>query len=160
MESRGANWRCLPVPGGSQKACVLSPNPEDLQDAFGSGQPCIVGGVQECPGGEACVPVGEESSAGFCATSPAYGSNPLINVLRFTSVEALLVGVLDAVVQIGAILLVLAVVYVGFLFVKAQGKEDEIKKAREAFVWTVIGGLLVLGAQGLALIIQATVQSL
>jgi hypothetical protein len=68
--------------------------------------------------------------------------------------------VLKAVVQIGSILLVLALVWVGFLFVMAQGAEEKIRDARGALVWTVIGGMLLLGARAISEVIQATVQTL
>lgn len=84
----------------------------------------------------------------------------LINPLKVDSIEKLLALILAAVVQIGSILLVLALVYVGFLFVAAQGNTEQLKKAREALVWTVIGGIVLLGAQAIALVIQSTVQGL
>lgn len=67
---------------------------------------------------------------------------------------------LKAVVDIGVIVLTLAIVYVGFLFVKAQGNEEQLRSARSALMWTVIGGLVLLGAQTIGMVIQSTVNSL
>jgi len=83
--------------------------------------------------------------------------NPLNNI---ASLPDFLNAILDAVVQLGSIVLVLAIVYVGFLFVKAQGKEEEIKNARDALMWTVIGGLILLGAKTVGLVITSTVGAL
>lgn len=84
----------------------------------------------------------------------------LVNPLKVDSLEGLLGLILDAVIQIGTIVLVLAIIWVGFLFVKAQGKPEELAKARQAFIWTIIGGLILLGAKGIMEVIQATVNTL
>jgi hypothetical protein len=67
---------------------------------------------------------------------------------------------MQAVVQIGVIALVLALVYTGFLFASAQGNEEKIKTARHALFWVVIGGLILLGAETIALIVDATAKAL
>lgn len=79
--------------------------------------------------------------------------NPLTNT---PSLMALLNTLLGAIVQLAAIGLVLMLVWVGFLFVQAQGKEEKIKAARHTLYWVVIGGLILLGAQTISLIIEAT----
>ncbi|MBI4086552.1 hypothetical protein HY416_01065 [Candidatus Kaiserbacteria bacterium] len=52
------------------------------------------------------------------------------------------------------------IMYSGFLYVTAQGKPDQITKATKAFTWTIIGAVIVLGAQVLLTIITNTVHSL
>jgi len=69
-------------------------------------------------------------------------------------------AIIDAIVQLGAIILVLAIIYVGFKFVTAQGNEEKIREARGALVWTVIGGLILLGAEAISIVIQQTVGGL
>lgn len=68
--------------------------------------------------------------------------------------------ILDAIITLGTIVLVLALVWVGFLFVFAQGAEEKIRDARSALLWTVLGGLLLLGAKAISLVIQSTVEAL
>lgn len=51
-------------------------------------------------------------------------------------------------------------VYVGYLFVSARGEPGEITKARQALLWTVVGALILLGAQVIAYGIRETVQAL
>ncbi len=77
-----------------------------------------------------------------------------------TSLAALLVRVLDFVVAVGAMVVALMMVYVGYLFVTARGNPGEIAKAKDAFVWTVIGALIVLGSKAIAAGILATVEAL
>ncbi len=76
------------------------------------------------------------------------------------TLEGFFAILLDAVVNIGAILLVLALVWTGFLFVQAQGNEEKIRNARSALMWAVLGGLLLLGAQALSMVIKATIETL
>ena len=85
----------------------------------------------------------------------------LINPLGSgTSLSSFMTNILQFVINIGAIIVILMLVYVGFLFVVAQGNESKISEARNALLWTVIGALILLGAQAISLGIQATVQAL
>lgn len=91
--------------------------------------------------------------------SPSSGQT-LVNPLKVGTLPELLKLVLEAVVYIGSIILTLAIIWVGFKFVAAQGNPEKIKDARNALVWTLIGGLILLGAQAISLAIQSTVGSL
>ena len=85
----------------------------------------------------------------------------LINPLSAgTSLPAFLSSILQFVVQIGTIVVILMLVYVGYKFVVAQGKATEIQDARRMLTWTIIGALILLGAQVIASGIQATVTAL
>ncbi len=84
-------------------------------------------------------------------------TNPLNNI---NSLPDFMNAILDAVVQLGSIVLVFAIMYVGFKFVTAQGNEEEIRSARTALMWVVIGGLVLLGAKTVGLVITNTVQQL
>lgn len=95
------------------------------------------------------------------AVFPAQAEDTIPNPLSNTgTLEGLLEAFLQAVVQIGAVFLVLALVYVGFKFTQAQGKEEKIKEARNALFWVVIGGLILLGAELIAQMIAATAEQL
>lgn len=76
-----------------------------------------------------------------------------------TCVLVFLTNILKFVVQIGAIVVILMLVYVGFKFVTAQGKPGEIEAAKGMLLWTVIGALVLLGAEAIAMGIQATVEA-
>ena len=84
----------------------------------------------------------------------------LTNPLQAPDLVTLLQEILGYVTQIGGIFLVLMLVYVGFQFVMAQGNPEKVQSARTALLWTAIGGLLLLGAQALAIVIASTVAGL
>ncbi len=65
--------------------------------------------------------------------------------------------ILIGVIKIGLPVIALAIIYCGFLFVKAQGKPDELKKAKDALLYTVIGAALLLGAWAIAQLISNTI---
>lgn len=66
-------------------------------------------------------------------------------------------AVVKIVLVVGIPLLALAIIYAGFLFVKAQGNPEELTKAKNALLYAVIGGALLLGAFVIANAIQSTV---
>ena len=95
------------------------------------------------------------------STSGSGQNTTLINPLGAgTSLPVLLKDILQLIVQIGTVVIVLMLVYVGFLFVTARGEPGKITAAREALLWTVVGALILLGAQAISLGIQSTVQAL
>ena len=73
---------------------------------------------------------------------------------------AFLTNILKFVIQIGTIVVVLMVVFVGYKFVAARGNDAKLIEARQMLLWTVVGALILLGAQAIALTIQATVQAI
>ncbi len=87
-------------------------------------------------------------------------SNSLQNPLSVSSIQDLIAALLKAIVEISLPILTLFIVYSGFLFVTAQGKEAQITKARDNFVYVIIGAILILGAWELANIIGGTVSQI
>ena len=100
------------------------------------------------------------STLSFAADPPANSSKIVSNPLKVTSIVDFISLVLTEVVKVGAVLCVLALVYVGFLFVKARGSDSELTKAKEALWGTIIGIALLLGAQIIASIIKGTTDAL
>lgn len=98
-----------------------------------------------------------EGGAGQETGNPGGG---LVNPLEATSVEALIAMLMGLIVRIGAIFVVVMIIYTGYKFVAAQGKESEIREARQALLWTLIGGVILLGAQVIATVIQGTVNDI
>lgn len=72
----------------------------------------------------------------------------------------LLTKILKFVIQIGTIVVIFMLVYVGYLFVAAQGKEEKIREARNALLWTIVGALILLGSEAIAEGIRLTAQAL
>ena len=107
--------------------------------------------AQTTPGGN---PPGGVSPGG----NPGDGlTNPLKDI---DTLPEFLNAILGGIVQIGTIILIMMLVYVGFLFVAARGNAEKIQGAKSALLWTVIGGLILLGATAIQLVIEGTVNSL
>jgi len=106
-----------------------------------------------------CLPAGITLAAGGATNT---GTNiTLINPLGAgTDLSELVDDILQFVINIGSIVIIFMLVYIGYLFVMAQGAEAKLTKAKEAIKWTIIGALILLGAQAISLGIQATVQAL
>ena len=59
------------------------------------------------------------------------------------------------ILTIGLPLAALMIIFSGFKFVTAGGNEEQIKKARQMFYWTIIGAAVIIGARVIA---EAVVQ--
>lgn len=153
-------------PGDVQGTCVESgggviTGDEAYQNAIANGyrktaQACSVNGAggSGCAFGDICF-AENDSDTGFC-----YSNKGLVNLLKFNSVPELINGILELMVRIGSILLVFFLVLTGFKFVAAQGNPEAVSQARTALMWVLIGGLILVAAQALSLVIGAAITSL
>ena len=82
------------------------------------------------------------------------------NPIGLDTIQDLLAAILSAIVQIAIPFLVLAVMWVGFLFVAARGNPNKLADARQALFYTLIGALIILGAQTLSVILSGTISQL
>jgi hypothetical protein len=88
------------------------------------------------------------------------GSTTLLNPLGTgTTLWQLTINVMNFLIQIGAVVIVFMVVYVGFLFVTARGEPAALTTAKKALLWTIIGGVILLGAKAITLGVCATAQA-
>jgi len=55
---------------------------------------------------------------------------------------------------IGLPIVVIMIIWAGFLFVSSQGSEEKLKTAKTTLFWAVIGALLVVGAFAIAIAIE------
>lgn len=88
------------------------------------------------------------------------GSGTIVNPIKSQTIMELIRKILEGVVKIGLPIVVLAIIYCGFLFVKARGNSDELKKAKSALVSTLIGAAILLGSWAIAELITDTVKAL
>ncbi len=88
---------------------------------------------------------------GFVLRNPL-GAN--MNIYTFVG------NILNFVVKIGTVVVIFMIIYSGFLFIKAQGDSTEISSAKQTFYWTVIGGVVLIGARALAGVVCNTAASL
>lgn len=106
-------------------------------------------------------------NAGTQSTGDTTGSTKLVNPLDESScsndgtcLSSFLKSILEFVVKIGSIVVVLMIVYVGYKFVAAQGEPAKITEARNMLLWTIVGALILLGAQAIATGIEATIKAI
>ena len=88
------------------------------------------------------------------------GSANLQNPLSFGSITEVLLTILDVLIIFMVPIIILFIIYAGFLYVTARGNQSTIETAHRTLLYAVIGGLLILGARALLAVIQGTVNQL
>ncbi|HEY9586251.1 MAG TPA: hypothetical protein VJJ27_01235 [Candidatus Paceibacterota bacterium] len=73
----------------------------------------------------------------------------------------LITKVLEKVIMpIGGTIVVLMIIWSGFLFVKARGNDEKLKEARKSLTHAVIGAAILLGAVAIATAVENTINAL
>jgi hypothetical protein len=83
-------------------------------------------------------------------------NNPLGNI---DSVEEVLVILLNAFIVIATPIVVLFIIYAGFLYVTARGNAEQTKLATTALTYAIIGAVILLGAVAISEIVANLVNS-
>ena len=93
---------------------------------------------------------------------PAAVDQPITiaNPLSSKTLIELIQKILEGVLKIGMPIVVLAIIYCGFLFVSAQGNPEKLGEAKRALLYTLIGAAILLGSWAIALLITSTVKAL
>jgi hypothetical protein len=81
----------------------------------------------------------------------------LCNPLNTETVNEFIVKVIEVLIVFAVPIIVLFIMYSGFLFVTARGDVEQIKTARRALLWSVLGGVIALGAKLIIEVIQGTI---
>lgn len=84
-------------------------------------------------------------------------SSKINNPIAADNFADLLTLILEIVVQIGTPIVILSIIWVGFLFIKAQGNSGAIQKAREALLWVLVGAAIIIGCNVIVRLVQGTV---
>jgi hypothetical protein len=115
-----------------------------------------------CAADNQTVPAGDQTTPAANQTVPAGNQTTaaLTNPLQVASLTDLIAKVTQTVVVLGGMFLTFMLIYTGFLFVMARGNEEKVSSARTALLWTVVGGILLLGANAIAIAISSTATSL
>ncbi|OGZ06193.1 MAG: hypothetical protein A3C93_05735 [Candidatus Lloydbacteria bacterium RIFCSPHIGHO2_02_FULL_54_17] len=95
-----------------------------------------------------------------CTVTGNVYENPIRDALNICSIPDLLLALVDLVFLIGVPIVVIFIIYGGFLFVKSGDNESELAKAKNVMTWTLVGALVLLGAKAISLAIQGTITSL
>jgi len=76
------------------------------------------------------------------------------------SLAALLISVIRVIIMIAVPIVVVAIVYSGFLFVTAGGNEQKITQAKQIIFWSLVGAFVLFGAEMIAEIVCNTVETI
>jgi hypothetical protein len=96
-------------------------------------------------------------------TTPDTGTSTpdkLTNPIKVNNINDFIKTLLEGVLKIGMPIIALAIIYCGFLFVSARGKPEELTKAKDALLYTLIGAAILLGSWAIAQMISDTVLAL
>lgn len=88
------------------------------------------------------------------------GTGKLENPLKAGDLLSLINLLIDGLMKVGLVAAACFIIYSGFLFITAQGKPEQIDKAKTNFYWTIIGTAILLGAKAIVSIITGTLKSL
>jgi hypothetical protein len=167
LDAAPANANGTVEPGGKCSS------PDNCDDVGGQNYGCIGGfctlDTATATGGDTSIPTPAATTPGAAATTPTPAATTpgagatggaLVNPLAATSITDLIAKILLYVQGIGLTFLTLMLIYVGFLFVNARGNPEKVGAAKTALLWTVVGGLLLLGASAMAQAIAATAGAL
>ena len=87
-------------------------------------------------------------------------SGGIDNPLKFDSFAAIIQEIARIATLVGLPVAVLFIVYSGFLYVTARGKETKVKKAHDVFLWSIVGTAIILGAYAISKAIEEFAKSL
>jgi len=80
-------------------------------------------------------------------------SSAITNPIQAQTFGQLVEAIAKAITAIGIPLVAIFLVWSGFLFVTARGNEEQLKRAKATFFWSLVGGAVVIGAWALAVAI-------
>ena len=79
--------------------------------------------------------------------------NPIPKINSFND---FITEIINIIVIVATPVVMLAILYSGFLFVTARGNVDKLDEAKAMFTWSVVGGAIILGAKVIATAISGT----
>jgi len=93
-------------------------------------------------------------------TNPEQGSLGLMNPLNAGTIPELLSTIVQIILLFAVPIVVLFIMFAGFKYVTARGDTAKLAEAKSALTWAIIGGVVVLGAEIIAQLIDATINDL
>lgn len=84
----------------------------------------------------------------------------LQNPLNFDDLVSVIVAIANVLLILAVPIIIIFIVYAGFLYVTAQGNSTKIQDAHNALLYALIGGAIILGAKVISAIIANTVNSI
>lgn len=98
--------------------------------------------------------------SGVSTSTPSTINLNLENPINIASIPLFLQSLIHLIIKIAIPLVAIVMVYCGLLFVTARGDSAQIEKARNAFTYAVIGGLVLLASWLIAEAIRDALTSL
>lgn len=95
----------------------------------------------------------------FLHTAIASTTSQLQNPFTVTSVEGILIELINVLLIFAVPIIMFFLIYAGFQYVTARGNPEQIKTASRALLYGLIGAVIVFGAWAIAAIIQSTVNA-
>lgn len=92
------------------------------------------------------------------ATDVAFAQ--LNNPIKVDGIPQFISEALKVMVMVALPIISLFIVYSGFLFVFAQGNQEQLAKAKTNFLYVIIGSIFILGAWVFASLIGGTISEL
>ena len=80
-------------------------------------------------------------------------SNPVARIMEPQNLIDLIITIVQF---LGGPIVVIGVIYSGYLFVTAQGETNQLEKARHALLWTIVGAAVILGATAIKNVVDGT----
>lgn len=105
------------------------------------------------------------AGAGTENPAPANGQ-PIIATLpnplgdNIDSIPALIYALVKVLVDISYVVIAFFLILSGFKFVAARGNETELTSAKNTFKYTIIGALLIIGAQTIIAVVKSIITGL
>jgi hypothetical protein len=84
-------------------------------------------------------------------------ANPVARIMEPQNLIDLLVTIFQF---LGGPVVVIGVIYAGFLLVTAQGDEKKIEHGRAVLLWTIVGAAIILGASVIKSVVEGTIEGL
>ena len=81
------------------------------------------------------------------------------NPIGFDNLQELIEAIAIFVFRLALIIAPIMLIYAGFLFITSSGEPEKVRKAKNVFVYTLIGLVIVLTAWGLVAVIESVLQS-
>ena len=97
------------------------------------------------------------------ATGGGDGGNVSVtieNPLGDKTIQDFFLDLLDVLLVFALPIIVFFIIYAGFLYVTARGNAEQVKIASRALLYSVLGGVIILGARLILALIQGTVESI
>lgn len=84
----------------------------------------------------------------------------ICNPIKYPNLTSFFLAIVNTVIQYGALLIVLFIVFAGFKFVTAQGNSEKISEAKKMLLWIIVGAFVLLGVYVIRAAICGTIGQL